>query len=242
MVSKATAKALTYIGALAALLCALAPLRGLFAGTEQGVVVVPRTIALLLGGAGFIYGKRAGTVTLVAFILAMRMGNGSHELQPVDFLILAGACLGVSGIFALHRHAKLSRGGKAPKHIDENLAISFTRISAAAGLSFGPLLWMFSMAVMNGLSAANSTSGLLITLFAWQTLKRQLWAAVAQLILAAGNLVLAYTDPAGPMSVFTFFPLFLLMVHTLGVIGVANLKTSRRHGDRASSAVTASKP
>lgn len=231
MIGTATAKLLTYIGAATSVLCALPLLHIFFAGTGQVIAVIPMIIALLLGGAAFLYGKRAGTVVLAAFILAMRLWEGriiSSATLSVDFLIIIGIGLGLMGVFASHRHALLAQGHKAAKYIDTNLAASFVRISGAAGLSFGPLLWMFSMAEMGGFTALNSTNALLIILFAWQTLKRQLWAAVAQAILAVGTLTFAYANPAGQISVFGFFPIFLLLLHVLGVVGVTNLKKAGR--------------
>lgn len=235
MPSRVTVKIFTYTGAATSVFCALPPLYALFAGTEQAIAVIPKVLALLLGGAGFIYGKRAGSVVLAAFILAMRLWdeNGISSTAPsADLLIIVGLILGLVGVFASHRFARLVHGQKTAKHIDTAVAASFVRISGAAGLSFGPMLWMFSMAEMGGFTALNSTNGLLITLFAWQTLKRQLWAVVAQLILAVGTLTFAYANPAGQISVFGFFPLFLLLLHALGVVGVTNLnKAGRRRGD-----------
>jgi len=56
--------------------------------------------------------------------------------------------------------------------------------------------------------------------------------AGGQVVLAASNLALSYAVPDSPMSVFGFFPLFLLLIHALGFIGVANLKNGRRQEDR----------
>lgn len=208
----------------------------LFAGREQAIAILPRILALLLGGAGFIYGKRAGSVVLTAFILALRLWNNekliSSTSPATDLLVIIGLGLGLIGVFASHKFARLAHGQKDSKHIDANVAASFVRISGAAGLSFGPLLWMFSMAEIGGFTAVNSTNALLIILFAWQTLKRQLWAAVAQVILALGMLIFGCTSPGGQSSVFSFFPLFLLLIHALGVIGIFNLKTDRRYGNR----------
>jgi hypothetical protein len=234
MPGKKAAKVFSYGGALGTAACAAPLAHGLFTRTGDWTAVLPQVIALILGAAGFITANRTVAVVISAFIISTRLwdaGAGSVFSWPLDAFIFMGIGVGLIGVFELQRQKKLSHGDKNPNLFDIGTATSFIRISGAAGLSFGPLLWMFSMSEISGLTALDSTTGVLVTLFAWQTLKRQPWGAAAQMVLSIGTLAVAQNNPTGAMSAFGFFPLFLTLIYPLGFIGTMKLRKNRRHGD-----------
>lgn len=233
MISKPTARIFKYLGALSPVFLAGFQMHGLIVGTRPALTTVPGALALLLGAVAILAEKKAGSAILAAYMLAMYYGGGEAKVPlPAEMFIFCGLALGLLGVFTLRGRGEHGHGAQTLSSLTTGLALSFTRISGAAGLSFGALLWMFSMAEMSDFTVFNSVDGVLVMLFGWQTLKRQSWAAGGQVVLAASNLALSYAVPDSPMSVFGFFPLFLLLIHALGFIGVANLKNGRRQEDR----------
>lgn len=233
MLSKNTAATLAYIGAFSAFFCALAPLRGLYSGAEPFAAGIVKTIAIVVGGVGFLVRKRAGTAVFSAFLLAMLLWGNGNIFNPArmgDILIITGLVLGLVGIFATQKQTEDTRG-QHKKLLDAATAASFARISGATGLSFGTLFWMFSMAEISDFNAFNSSEGILIILLAWQTLKRQTWAAAGQVLLTANLLSRSHNAYGGNLAVFDFFPFFFLLIHALGLVGIMQLKRSRRQED-----------
>jgi len=235
MISKPTARIFKYLGALSPVFLAGFQMHGLIVGARSALTTVPGALALLLGAVAILAEKKAGSTILAAYMLAMYYGGGATADKlplPAEMLVFCGLGIGLLGVFTLRGRGEHGHGARTLSSLTTGLALSFTRISGAAGLSFGALLWMFSMAEMSDFTVFNSVDGVMVMLFGWQTLKRQSWAAAGQVVLAASNLALYYAVPDSPMSVFGFFPLFLLLIHALGFIGVANLKNGRRQEDR----------
>jgi len=234
MISKPTARIFKYLGALSPVFLAGFQMHGLIVGARSALTTVPGALALLLGAVAILAEKKAGSAILAAYMLAMYYGGATADKLPLpaEMLVFCGLGIGLIGVFTLRGRGEHGHGARTLSSLTTGLALSFTRISGAAGLSFGALLWMFSMAEMSDFTVFNSVDGVLVMLFGWQTLKRQSWAAAGQVVLAASNLALYYAVPDSPMSVFGFFPLFLLLIHALGFIGVANLKNGRRQEDR----------
>lgn len=189
---------------------------------------LPDVLILLLGGWGMLKGKRLASVALTAYLLASRWMIGAAAgitgPMPSDLVFFPAYTLGIIGAFERNRAARAAAGAADRRLLDADIAASFVRVAGAAGISFGALVAMFSLAEMGGFSVFNLTDGLLIILFAFHTFKRKVWALAAQLALNFTSMALAYAATGSPSEVFGFFPIFLFELYALGLAGAIALK------------------
>lgn len=236
-VTERTGRIFSYIGAATAFILAALSTPIFSPESPFGWHALPDTIILLLGGWGIFKGKRLVSIMLPAYALASRyvvsetLGQAGSN-ATTDFIVFPAYVLGIIGAFARNRAARMVKAVKDKSWIDTDIATSFTRISGAAGISFGILVGMFSLAEIGGFSWFNLTDAFLIILFAWYTLKRRLWAGASQLILSFTNMALSYSQTGNISALFGFVPVFLFELYALGFVGTVILRRAGKPAGR----------
>jgi hypothetical protein len=239
-IDEAAGRKLSYIGAATAFILAATTIPLFSPASPFGWHALPDTVILVLGGWGILKGKRLVSIILPAYALASRyivnetLGYTSPDVIA-SYIVFPAYALGIIGAFARNRAVRIKAAAKDTRWIDADIAASFTRVAGAAGISFGILLVMFSLAELGGFTRFNLTDAFLIILFAWYTLKRRLWAAAAQLIVSFGNMAISYSQTGSFSAIFGFIPLFLFELYALGFIGTMVLKNTSRQAERKAS-------
>ncbi len=235
-----TASKFSYIGASAAFILAVITIPLFFPGSPVGWYALPDTLILLLGGWGILKGKRLVSIILPAYALASRyivnetLGHTGADIIA-SFFIFPAYILGAIGAFARDRAARIKAAAEDPRWIDTDIAVSFTRTAGIAGICFGLFVGLFALLEIAPFTRFNLTDAFLITLFAWHTVKRRLWAAAAQLILNLVNMAVSYSQTGSFSGAFGFIPLFLFELYCLGFIGTAVLRRASNPAEREQS-------
>jgi hypothetical protein len=236
-ITERTGRLFSNIGAVLVFILAARSIPVLSPESPFGWHALPDTLILLFGGWGILKGKRLVSIVLPAYALASRYIVNETLGQPgaatvANFIIFPAYTLGIIGAFAQNRAARIKKAVKDTRWIDADIATSFTRISGAAGLSFGILVGMFAFAEMGGFTWFNLTDAFLIILFAWYTLKRRLWAAASQVVLSFSSMALSYSQTGSFSALLGFIPLFIFELYVIGFIGAAVLRYESRPADR----------